>query len=248
MARMHPAVFPHDLRRRPRRAGEALVYGALAAALSDEWAVFYDRRVMGTRRRIDFLCLHPARGVLAIEVKGGMVHARRGAFRQVISANGQRKRIDPFGQLNRAVGDVWAAAGLLPDALPLHRCVWLPQMYQAGLPWQATAHILTCETLATAVLVAVVEAALPATGSAVVRDLVERLRQVLTAKRRRGVDVGAAFRRALRGILYRRRRRRQLFARAPVHTCTCAQGFGLSAAAMLRRVANSSSRAWKALR
>jgi len=92
MAFMFPAEFPHDLSIKPKLRGEKLVYDALRAGLDDTWCVFYDRPVQGTMRRVDFVAIDPARGALAIEVKGGLVHAKDGAFRQVIAASGQRKR------------------------------------------------------------------------------------------------------------------------------------------------------------
>ena len=161
MALMVPLVFPHDLRRRPKLAGEALVFAALQAALDDEWRVFYDRPIPRSRRRVDFIVANPRRGLLAIEVKGGMVHDKRGAFRQLISKTGQRKRIDPFGQLKLGLRDLFAAANLALDAdvlsetgkqgawsaVPVHQAIWFPEMGQGGLRWQATPHILTLEIL-----------------------------------------------------------------------------------------------------
>lgn len=121
---MLPAIFPHDLRKKPQLQGEADVFAALQAGLGDDWFVFYDRPVKGTRRRVDFLCIAPARGVLAIEVKGGMVHAARGWFRQLINkGTGQRKRIDPFGQLKLGVrASFEGASGDLVAALSI--CAW----------------------------------------------------------------------------------------------------------------------------
>ena len=148
MAVLRPLVFPHDLDKKPKLGGEALVFDALAAALDDSWWVLYDQRIPGSRRRVDFLCLNAARGILAIEVKGGQVHDKRGAFRQLVSRKPLwRKRIDPFGQLKLALRDVFAAAGAPSDAITVHQAIWLPEMGQAGLRWQPTPHILTRELL-----------------------------------------------------------------------------------------------------
>lgn len=149
MARMHPAVFPHDLTAKPKLEGEALVYWALEIGLGDDWTVFYDRPIAGTRRRVDILCFSPARGVLAIEIKGGMVHAARGWFRQLIRRPGIRKRIDPFGQLKAGVREALAALGAGDVALPLHLAIWLPMMGQGAFTWPApTPHVFTREVLA----------------------------------------------------------------------------------------------------
>lgn len=149
MARMHPAAFPHDLTAKPKLEGEMLVYRALESGLGDAWTVFYDRPIAGTRRRVDFLCLSPTRGVLAIEVKGGMVHAARGWFRQLIQRPGIRKRIDPFGQVKAGVREALAALGAGDVALPLHLAIWLPMMGQGAFTWSApTPHIFTREVLA----------------------------------------------------------------------------------------------------
>ena len=162
MALMHPESFPHDLTRRPRLEGEALVYRALAAALDDRWQVFYDRGVRGTRRRVDFIALNAERGAFVCEVKGGEIHDRRGSFRQLINRTPvRRKKIDPFRQLRQATTDVWAAIGVPHDAVPVHEAIWFPQMGQAGLRWQPSPHILTRELLEPRALRVVIEVALP---------------------------------------------------------------------------------------
>lgn len=76
-----------------------------------------------------------------------MVHDRRGAFRQLISKTGQRKRIAPFDQLKLALRDLFAAAELADTAFPVYIAVWFPEMGQAGLRWQPSPHILTRELL-----------------------------------------------------------------------------------------------------
>jgi hypothetical protein len=119
MALIFPPEFPHDLTAKPKLFGEKLVYEALDAALDGEWLVFYDCQVRGTMRRVDFIVINPARGVAAIEVKGGLVHASDGAFRQLITQSGQRKRIDPFGQLKMAFARVCDAAGVNDAAMRL---------------------------------------------------------------------------------------------------------------------------------
>jgi hypothetical protein len=112
MALMVPVQFPHDVKAMPKLLGEGVVYDALRAGLDDSWWVFHDRPVRGTPRRVDFIAINRERGVVAIEVKGGLVHASRGVFRQVIAQSGQRKRIDPFGQLKLGFARVCGVAGV----------------------------------------------------------------------------------------------------------------------------------------
>ena len=43
--------------------------------------------------------------------------------------------------------DLFAAAGIADNAVPVHMAVWFPEMGQAGLHWQPSPHILTRESL-----------------------------------------------------------------------------------------------------
>jgi Nuclease-related domain len=144
---MLPPIFPHDLGAKPKLLGERMVYDALRDGLNDMWSVFYDRPVRGTLRRVDFIAIDPGRGAVAIEVKGGLVHASRGAFRQLIAASGRREQINPFGQLKMAFARVCDVAGIDVLAVPLHLAIWLPQMAQTALTWEPSPHIWTRETV-----------------------------------------------------------------------------------------------------
>jgi hypothetical protein len=144
---MVPSEFPHDLIAKPKLLGEKLVYDGLGAGLGDTWSVFYDRPVRATSRRVDFIAINAARGAIAIEVKGGLVHARRGAFRQLIAASGQRKRINPFGQVKMAFARVCDAAGVDAPAVPVEFVIWFPQMAQSAFTWPPSPHIWTRETI-----------------------------------------------------------------------------------------------------
>jgi hypothetical protein len=80
MARMFPDPMPAWVRQNPLRSTECRVYDALREQLSDSWSVFYSRPWLGLTpegREVDgeadFVLAHPARGLLAIEVKGGAV-------------------------------------------------------------------------------------------------------------------------------------------------------------------------------
>jgi hypothetical protein len=146
MAKMVPPVFPHDLRKHPELEGERIVFDALAAALGNGWTVYYNQRVKGSRRPIDFLIVRPDGRPIAWEVKGGMVHAYRGAFRQRVGQNGQRKRIDPFGQLKLAVRAYLTVTGRDP-ATSVELAVVFPDMAASAFPWIPSPHILTREDL-----------------------------------------------------------------------------------------------------
>lgn len=164
MALMIPSEFPHDVRRKPRLRGELAAFAALAKSLPD-WLVFYDRAVVGTRRRVDFLGLCIARGVLAIEVKGGLVHDVGGGFGQLVTASGLRKRINPFGQVKMALARIGDAVGIDVSTAPVHHVVWFPMMAQSAFPWRASDHIWTRETCEDGAVDAVIARALPRPAS-----------------------------------------------------------------------------------
>lgn len=119
MAIMHPKTFPHDRKRKPKLLGEKLAFDALHAGLGDSWSVFYDRPVAGTQRRVDFIAIDPAHGAIAIEVKGGTVHAACGGLRELIGRSGMHKRTNPFGQLKMAFARVCDAVHYRIASTPL---------------------------------------------------------------------------------------------------------------------------------
>ena len=84
MARMYPDPMPAYIREDPLRSTECRVYDALKQELDDSYRVFYSRPWLGLApdgREIegetDFTVGHPERGLLTLEVKGGVV-ARNG--------------------------------------------------------------------------------------------------------------------------------------------------------------------------
>ena len=56
------------------------------------------------------------------------------------------------GACNHPGHYIYAAAGVAADALPVHQAIWLPEMGQGGLRWEASPHILTRESLDVAAL------------------------------------------------------------------------------------------------
>ncbi|MDY6290831.1 MAG: NERD domain-containing protein [Succiniclasticum sp.] len=83
--------------------GEKLVYKALEK-LNDEYRVIHSYRWLGdeSQRRsegeADFLIIHPAKGILSVEVKAGGVAFHNGNWIQINRNSGREKVMDPFGQ------------------------------------------------------------------------------------------------------------------------------------------------------
>jgi hypothetical protein len=127
MARFFPSALPDQLTARPELRGEKRVWEALRQAqLPAATSVFYNRAAEGCRRRHDFLIVDPARGVIAIEVKGGRVHYRAG-FHQHLPGQRWSKRIEPWMQARRALQQTYAALGLNTVAIPCVPLVLLSQ-------------------------------------------------------------------------------------------------------------------------
>ena len=84
--------------------GEQLVYDALRQGLSDNYTVFHSFVGLGSERQrrsegeADFVILHPALGILAIEVKAGGIAYQDGNWLQTNRHTGEDKVIDPLGQ------------------------------------------------------------------------------------------------------------------------------------------------------
>ncbi len=77
---MIPARIPDDIRAKPERRAECEVYDVLARSLGAGWDVYYSRPWRGIDRlgmeregEADFVLVHPERGVLVLEVKGGEI-------------------------------------------------------------------------------------------------------------------------------------------------------------------------------
>ncbi len=78
MAIMWPRELPAWITTDSRRAAEISVFRQLEKLLEDDWAVFYSRPWWGINQRggevdgeADFILVHPTRGLLFLEVKGG---------------------------------------------------------------------------------------------------------------------------------------------------------------------------------
>lgn len=111
-------MFPHTLspgiRKSVQSEAELILYDRLAAQLSKEWTVFYqiawlgkdgkDQSAQPVDGETDFIIVHPGRGVLLIEVKGGSI-SFEGPERQWLSTN-RKGRVhvidDPFRQVMKS--------------------------------------------------------------------------------------------------------------------------------------------------
>jgi hypothetical protein len=109
VARMFPDHLPHHVVSAPARAAECATYRALAENLSSDFDVLYsvawlDRDDSGTARdgEADFIVIHPLRGVIVLEVKGGGIARRDGVWYSE-SRRGKSWTIkDPFEQARNA--------------------------------------------------------------------------------------------------------------------------------------------------
>jgi hypothetical protein len=117
MARMYPDVPPGDL----EHASEEPVYVALRGQLGDDYAVLHSYPWLRPWRgeallegEADFVVVHPERGILVLEVKGGDVrHDGRRWFRD--TPNGPREFQDPFTQarknMHALLDIIWERSG-----------------------------------------------------------------------------------------------------------------------------------------
>jgi hypothetical protein len=112
VARMMPDPFPGG------EWGEERVYDALRD-LPDEWTVVYDvafvvgRAATSLDGQVDFVLLHPTYGAVILEVKGGTVEAKAGAWTST-NRDGTHTIKDPFKQ---ASGNKYAIRDLVKGRL-----------------------------------------------------------------------------------------------------------------------------------
>ncbi len=145
----------------PAFRAERQVWLALRRApLPSGTLVFCNWAPKGCRRRPDFLILHPGRGIIAVEVKGGRL-TYRGGFRQPLAGTAYAKRIEPWLQSRRALAQILAALDLNPLAVPHASIVAMPGTFAATLPFPSAPHLLTSEELEPRHLADKLEALLP---------------------------------------------------------------------------------------
>jgi len=144
MAVMYPrTLLGEDVKSR----AEEKVFDALERRLGDGWEVFHsagwvsrDKEEGSADGEIDFVIAHPGHGILCLEVKGGGIECRHGAW-YGIHDGGQERIRDPFEQardhryaLERKLGGMAAKGGgkllighavALPD-ISVHELVLAP--------------------------------------------------------------------------------------------------------------------------
>ena len=98
-----PTFYPSITTSFHASEGEKLVYKALQK-LNSDYSIIHSYRWLGdeSQRRsegeADFLIIHPAKGILSVEVKAGGVAFRNGNWIQINRNTGSEKVMDPFGQ------------------------------------------------------------------------------------------------------------------------------------------------------
>ena len=98
-----PIFYPSITTNFHASEGEKLVYEALQK-LNNEYRVIHSYRWLGDEAQhrsegeADFLIIHPAKGILSVEVKAGGVAFRNGNWIQINRNTGTEKVMDPFGQ------------------------------------------------------------------------------------------------------------------------------------------------------
>ena len=130
MALMFPSSFPRS--DSPGASGEAAVYDALRRVLGRRWRVFYDCtiRAGGEEGRIDFILLHPERGILLLAVAPAEVEIDALAAESAVATMLREQGfLDRFVRLPRI-----AAVAVPPD-----RCDDLAERIDAALPLMAAA-------------------------------------------------------------------------------------------------------------
>jgi len=130
---MYPEEIPPDAAPSERRVWPAL------ERLPDPWRVFHSVAWQSRRGgrpgdgEADFVLLHPDRGLLVIEAKGGGIRLRDGVW-YTLGADGEH-RIDPFEQ---AVSSKKALVAYLRETIPTlgwidaGHAVWFPEVRVRG--------------------------------------------------------------------------------------------------------------------
>lgn len=139
--------------------GEQIVYEALRKGLSDKYVVFHSFVWLGNEKQrrsegeADFVILHPALGILAIEVKAGGIAYREGNWIQINRHTGEEKIIDPLGQVAESQHHIVNLLRVrLPNLSPrpiVGRAAWFTSVVldkKLSLPPSATPAILLDET------------------------------------------------------------------------------------------------------
>ncbi|ARP64271.1 hypothetical protein A9K65_013425 [Mesorhizobium sp. WSM1497] len=122
-AKMWPHTLPQQVRDDPLRSAEVKVFDLLENQLGDDWTVFYSRPWLGITPygeekdgEADFVVVHPDRGLLTIEVKGGEITRDPAAMKWVSrDRHGVRHYIkDPVRQATSAEHNLFKKVQVMP--------------------------------------------------------------------------------------------------------------------------------------
>jgi hypothetical protein len=97
-----PGLYPSEQPRKTDSNAEIAVYKALKERLPSGWYAWHSLRLMDDDRMFgegDFVIANPDRGLVALEVKGGLIEQRDGRWFQ----NGAPMKIDPLAQAHRFI-------------------------------------------------------------------------------------------------------------------------------------------------
>ena len=106
MAILYPDKLPGEVLKDPKRSAEIKVYKALRDQLDDQFHVYYSSPWLGTRPdgsevegEADFVVAHSEKGVLTVEVKGGIVEIDKDGLWASTDRHRIRRRIkNPVAQ------------------------------------------------------------------------------------------------------------------------------------------------------
>lgn len=135
-------------------AAELLVWRSLRTHLSDEWTVWHHlayasaQTPTASQGEIDFLCYHPRRGLVLLEVKGGALSFEEGRWFQ----DGNVLKTSPFQQVAAAsaalCAQLSACLSVKKLTFPIVKGVWFPSMMRLEEePFEAAGLTLYAEDL-----------------------------------------------------------------------------------------------------
>ncbi len=140
---IYPDQFPIDEREFDENP-ERLVYEALHG-IADDYDVFYSQRFTAARAgekehyEVDFIIIHPAKGCLLLEVKGGLIEYDRAAG--TWTQNGRKMQRSPVAQVLGYRKSLATRYPLLSAKLPIGWALCFPQCERdehAALPTELT--------------------------------------------------------------------------------------------------------------
>lgn len=149
MAVFIPSIKPEEFN---NSYGEKKVYEALRS-LSDQYTVLYSLSWVGinadrTIGEADFVVLHPAKGILVIEVKSGEIEYKDRKWIQTNTRSRVSKRIDPLGQARKSQFELMDRLynADLDFKIPMMcYCAWFPSVEMPAeklLPTEAAKEIV----------------------------------------------------------------------------------------------------------